>query len=389
VGALAYVISYALFIDPGRRSSRVLSALPYLAMTVAWRIAWQHAGYGARGSGAYIDPLRNPATFLAVAPARWAMLLQGQFSVLPADLSFLAPPAHQLFLLVLAASTVAIVISLLAPFARDALGRFWGAGLLLSLLPLAATFSSDRLLLFVGLGAMALLARLFHAFVDDGARGELRPGARSILSGAFLLLHVGAAPFLLPVRSAQMAAFAAAHDRGARSISTDATVTDKSVVLLAAPTVLFGNYIQAEREALGVPRPRHLYVLAGASSRVEVTRTASNEVDLEPSHGFVYAPLERHYRESFDGMSEGTEVVLSTLRAKIMSRLDDGRPAVVRFSFTDPLDQYIFYRWSGDRYVPCALPQPGERLVLPEQDVNEVVLRTVLSAVGGAIHPPP
>jgi hypothetical protein len=151
-------------------------------------------------------------------------------------------------------------------------------------------------LVFVGLGAMALLARLFRAFVTAGANGAVRPGLRSFFTALFLLLHLGLAPLLLAGRAAQMNFFATAVERGLEPIPRDDTIRGKTVVVLAAPTVLFANYIQPERELLGIPRPEHLYVLAGASSKIAVERAGQAEIVLRPSAGFLYTPVERHYR---------------------------------------------------------------------------------------------
>jgi hypothetical protein len=248
-------------------------------------------------------------------------------------------------------------------------------------MPLAATFPSNRMLIFVGLGAMALLARLFRAFVAQGARGELRIGFRSVMIALFSLLHVVAAPFVSAGRAAQMRIFAAVEERATAGIPNDATIEDKTVVVLAAPTVLFANYIQAKNEVLGLRRPRHLYLLAGASSEIGVERTGPAEIVLRPAAGFLYTPLEQHYRAATD-LAPGYVVSLSTMRAEVVEQLPDGRPGAVRFSFTDPLDRYVFVRWVRDRYEPCALPGPGDGMSLPEEDFLKILFDAVTGRGG-------
>lgn len=379
VGALGYVAAYALFLDSGSPSRRALTVLPYAAVLVVWRLAWARAGYGAHGSGAYLDPIADPVGFLSAAPAKLVMLFHGQFSAPPSDLAFLAPPSHRPLLLSVGTLTVVVVAWLLAPFVRDAMGRFWAAGALLALVPAAATFPSDRLLVFVGLGAMSLLARLFRAFVADGSAGTLALGLRSVITGLLILLHVGLTPLLLPFRSAQMALFALAEERGIAEIPSDAAVRDKTVVVLAAPTVLFANYIQAERELLGIPRPEHLYVLAGASSPIDLERSDANEVTLRPEGGFLYTPLERHYRGDVAAMKPGYVVHLSAMDARVASVGADGRPRAVRFSFTKPAGDYLFVRWMHGRFEPCPLPARGEHLTIPEEDFGRTLLDAVLA----------
>jgi hypothetical protein len=384
IGVLGYLIAYALCRDAGRPLTRALSLAPYLVVVGAWRILWSRGGYGARGSGAYIDPLGDPRGFLGVLPAKFIVLFHGQFSAPPSDLAFLAPPAHQAFLLALATVTVVVVGWVLLPIVRrDRTSRFWALGMALSLLPLAATFPSDRLLLFVGLGAMPLLGRLFQGFVAQRARGERETPARSLVIVGLILLHVVAAPFLLAVRAGQMELFGVTHDRAARGIPSDADISQKTVVVVAAPTVLFANYIQAERALEGTPRPQHLYILSSASSPITVERSGTQALTLRPEHGFLYTPQERHYRKGAS-LARGDRVALSTMTAEVTESDPEGRPSAVRFSFDAPPGDYVFVKWRNGRFAPFALPDVGRPVVLPEEDFGKILMRTAIGGKGGA-----
>src|SRR5690606_38414994 len=70
VCVLAFVIGFGVLEGRnggGRRWSRVGVAV---GMIVVWRIGYVLGGYGAVGSGTYIDPLSAPVAFLRVAPER-------------------------------------------------------------------------------------------------------------------------------------------------------------------------------------------------------------------------------------------------------------------------------------------------------------------------------
>jgi hypothetical protein len=252
--------------------------------------------------------------------------------------------------------------------------------MVLALMPLGATFSSDRLLVFVGLGAMALLARLFDAWIVDVTSSEGRPDARAVLTAGLVLVHLVEAPIALPGRAAQMEIFAAAHDYAAAGIPSDPGVATKTVVVVAAPTVMFANYIQAEREVAGVPRPERLYVLAGASSKIRVVRSATNSLTLTPEQGFVYTPLEQHYRGA-TSMRAGGRVVLGAMTATVESQTSDARPATVKFSFEGPPARYVFVKWDGGRYVPFELPAVGQAVTLPEEDFGKILVESMLRAI--------
>ncbi len=380
IGALAYLVAYAALVDRDRPIRRALSIVPYLATIVTWRILWSRGGFGARGSGAYLDPLTDPLGFLLVLPGKLLVLLQGQFSGPPSDLAFLSPPSVQPALIGLSVVTALVLLVVFVPLVRrDVTSRFWALGMALSLVPLGATFPSDRLLVFVGLGAMALLARLFTVWIARaGSRGRL--DFATVVVALLALRHVVLAPLLLPVRAAQMELFGVAHDRGAEGIPSGASIREKTVVVLAAPTLLFANYIQAERALTGVPRPAHLYVLASASSQIDVERTGPETLTLRPEHGFLYTPLERHYRGTAP-FHVGDRVALSTMSATIGALGSDRRPSAVVFSFPEPAETYVFVKWRGDRFVPFALPPVGGHATLPEEDFGKILVETAMDAI--------
>lgn len=374
VGVLAYLVAYAAFIDERRSWARFSSLAPYAVILVLWRLAWGRA-YGAKGSGAYLDPLADPLDFLGVLPGKLAVLLHGQFSAPPADVAFLGPPSHQGLVLAVATITVVVMGWLLLPLIRaDKTSRFWATGMLLSAIPLASTFPSDRLLLFVGIGAMALVARLVHGFVSGAQRAAPVSIVRSALTLGLAGLHGIAAPVLLPMRAAQMELFGVAHDRAARDIPASLAVKDRTVVVVATPVVLFANYIQAEREYEGLPRPKHLYVLSDASSPLEITRSGPMRLTIHPREGFLYTPLERHYRAA--PLPMGTEVRLSAMTARVVRMRPDGRPDAVEFSFPDPIDDYLFLIWKDGHYVPFDLPQEADVTSVPEEDFGKILLAT-------------
>jgi hypothetical protein len=353
--------------------------VPYAGVIVVWRVVWTLSGFGAHGSGAYIDPLRHPIDFLTVVPARVLVLLQGQFAGPPADTAFLGPPPHAPLIVALALLTALVVAWLVVPILqKDALARFWALGVLLSVLPLSATFPSDRLLLFVGLGGSALVARIVDTWVralfsgEAGRAGRARPVVALLLSA----LHLVAAPVLLSVRSAQMELFGIAADRAARSLPSNSSILGKSVVIVAAPTLLFANYIPAERRVLGQPYAGYQYVLASASSRIQVESTGPRRLTLRPEHGFLYTPLERHYRGAAP-FTVGQEVTLSALRARI-DAIVDGRPSAVSFEFTAPLASYVLVTWKDGEYVPFRPPRPGEVVTLGEEDFGQILGRTLM-----------
>ena len=241
------------------------------------------------------------------------------------------------------------------------------------MLPPAATFPSDRTLLFAGIGAMALVARLIAEFVASATEGRKLRGVWSLLVAGMLLVHGVLGPLLLPLRAAQMQLFGAAHDRASAGIPGDPGV-DSVVVVVAAPVVLFANYVQAERALSNAPRPAHLYLLASASSALEIRRPSQATLEIEPARGFLETPLDRHYRARAGTWVDGEKVALTGMVAEIERRAPDGRPKSVAFSFPLPAERYRFVVWENGRFVPFELPALGASVSLPEQDGARALL---------------
>jgi hypothetical protein len=379
IGALAYLIAYALFLDGASPRSRVLSVLGYVLSTLGWRIGWSMAGYGARGSGAYIDPLSDPLGFLASAPRRWLCLLQGQLGLIPADFSFLAPSGDQSLWTVTALATLAGAALLLRHCVTDPLGRFWFGGALLALLPMAATIPSDRLLLFVGLGFMALLARAFRQSlgqVTEPSRALLARGVSCAVPLVFLSIHGIIAPLLLPFRAAQMGRMARAEARALQDLRAQAGPLGKTVIILNTPSVVLASYAQAQLKTEGLPTIPRLYVLSAADSAVVVTRTGPLELSLRAEPGLLRTQLERLYRAIPASLGTRGRVELAQLTAEVTESLADGHPSSVRFTLKRQLSDYAFVCWREGKFRGCPLPAAGQQLRLPAEDLGRVLFAT-------------
>lgn len=380
VGAIAYLGAYALFLDDRPVLRRWLALAPHAAVLVAWRAVYQHMGFGSQGSGAYLDPVHERQAFFGALPQKLVALLGGVIGGPPSDLAFFAPPEHRPWLLGVAALSVLLAVWLFTPLARtEALARFWAVGALLSAVPICASFPSDRLLFFVGLGTMPLFARCFDAVLAR-ASGGARSSLRERVVFAYAVLHLAIAPVAFPVRALQMQVIGRTLDKANESLPRDERAARQTFVVLAAPVDVLASYVQAQRAFLGQVRPEHLYWLASATSEVTVTRANERALDVEPAEGYLYTPLERHYRGRIASLGVGDTVALSRMTARVAEVLPDGRPRKVRFTFDERLDDpsYVFVRWQGDHYVPIDLPEVGASLRLPREDFGKILAAKAL-----------
>jgi hypothetical protein len=66
-------------------------------------------------------------------------------------------------------------------------------------------------------------------------------------------------------------------------------------------------------------------------------------------------------------MQKGERVMLTGMTAEVVELTEDGRPAVVRFTFAHRLERqpYRWVQWQGNRYVSFTPPPVGGSIELP------------------------
>jgi hypothetical protein len=368
LGALAYLISYAVFLEsPDTRfRERVLSIAPYLLLVVGWQALARSFGYHVEGSSLYIDPAHEPLRFAKEAPVRAITLLLGQLLSPPSDVWHLVPRGPQLgialFAGVVLLATARVVIPLLR---RDAPTRFFVLGSFLALAPICATFQSDRLLLFVGVGAMAVVARVIGALADGedaNASASVRRVAKT-LGVAWLASHLVLAPLCKPVVSHLPALARDFTEHSADSIDLGADASSQDVVILNAPNFLLAAYRwSVPREGVTLPRSGH--VLSLSMDSVEVERIADDAIIVRTRAPFLAELSSKLFRSERSPLVLGDRVELGLLEAEVSEMGPRGLATGVTFRFSgEPgVARHRFVAWDGDRFVEVQLPSVGSRM---------------------------
>ena len=378
VGTLAYLVSYALFLDRARPFRRVAALLPYALVAIAWGVVYARSGAAVRGSGSYVSPWADFFRFSSVAPLRLIGLLSATLGPLPSELLLLARPEQFVYWLALVGPILLVAACALWPVLRcDRNARFWLVGMLLALVPVSASFPSDRLLLLASVGAMGLLARVTSPLFDASAWHSLSTG-RAGLCVLFGVLHLLLAPLCLPLRAAQMQLVGRTLESATACFDLIPEIERRTVVIVNAPLDALASYIQAERAWRRAPRPKHLYWLTTAGSSLRVTRTDPNTLRIERPAGFFSTALERHYRAQPDSLKAGDQVRLGGLTVTIESLTSEGRPLAVNFGFAEPLasSSYLFMLWKDDRYQLLEWDALVRPLALPAEDLGQILART-------------
>jgi hypothetical protein len=348
VGALAYIVAHAVFLDKAAGRRRILVPLPYIIVLVFWRMAWHWAGGGIEGIGLYVDPLTEPGRFLREAVFRVPILLLGQWALPPSDsylltaeLGWLPPHAAITFVL------LAFIAGAVWPVIRqDSVSRFFGLGMILALGPICATFPSDRMLFFVGLGAFGLIAR-FLAQSRESVRFSQttqRPKLTRLVRFVLIAVHAGLAPLGLAVRSAMPVGPPQIMKGFLIPPVTDPALKGQTVVLVTAPVILAATYFPIMQALAGLPVPAHVRFLAPHQPPVDIRRVDDRTLVIRPAGGFLKSPWDQLARNGCHPMSLGERVELAGMTAEVTALTSDRRPAEVKFRFDRPLEDPSF-RW--------------------------------------------
>ena len=358
LGAAAYIGAWQLTMDEGPRWKRWGAVAPYAARVLVWRGLYNHMGYGASGSGLYIDPGRQLGDFGLALFERWPLMVSGQWLQLPMDAwPFLSRPG-QLAMGAAGAAGALLIGWLLLPLLRArAEARFWALGMAVAILPLAAAFPMDRLLLYAGVGAAPLLAML----VTSAPAGLAARG--------LLVLHLPIAGALLVARVCALPLFNAIFSMQAVLAPTDAAV--------AGQTLLFVNgnefataytSIIRELDGQGRPPPRRMALLSSQFTDSRVSREDDHTLLITVDEGFLAFTVDRLVREPrLAPFAVGDRFERPDFTAEVRAITGDGRPLTAAFHFPAGLDAPTlrWLAWVDGDLVPFEPPPVGEEALVP------------------------
>lgn len=365
----AYLFGYAIFVDDGSLRQRLVRLLPYFVVVVVWRIVYSHLGYGASGSGLYIDPVTQPDRFLVAAARRFPILQLGQWTSAPTILFGFFPLWLKGVCVAVALVLLAGIGALLRPVLRESkTARMWATGMLLATVPICATFTSNRLLGFVSIGGSALLAELVSYY---GVLGFSHTTNRSRLARwSVLLLAVPplvTGPVALPA-SARLISyiddllFAPCQ----QVVPETPDINDRTAIFVNSNSLCVG-YMAIQRVVEGRNRPQYVRLLASAIYEVAVTGVDDRTLRLTVDEGFHSHTADQLMRSGDDPLPKGHKVAIDGLTIEVLSHTKRGHVRTVQMTFDRPLrDPSLLWVATKDRtlgdFVP---PRPGETIVLP------------------------
>lgn len=365
IAICAYLAAFAICIDAASWRRRVATLIPYALVVIVWRIAWVYLGYGVSRLGLYVDPLEEPARFAVALIQRAPLLLLGQLSTVPPELSMFWGESMRLSLI--AYTLLAAIAAVILPLLRSQpLARFWLAGMILSLVPACTTFPSDRMLLFAGIGAMGLLSQFIVAVFsgETPLRPVLRVASRG-LAWTFVALHILLAPVVLLARTSPVSA------RRLNSLCLrgplDHGVEAQDLVVVNPPSV-FGVMSPAFMWAAEhAPIPRHLRVLTSTYFHpVKLQRTDERTLLVSPEIGFIPSPMDRLFSGPSHIFSAGQQLHFTGMDVEITAVTPAGRPLEAAFRFSVPLEDNSlrWLQWKHGEFQAFTPPPVGASVIL-------------------------
>jgi hypothetical protein len=363
LAVLAGAVAHELAVDPAARGSgrsRLVAAIAPGAVYVA---AWKLLGYGARGSTAYVDPLSQPASWLAAVRER-AVAFAGN---LACAIPLAATGANALATVVALALAAGLTAGLLwraeATARRRTLGLLAAAAV--AVVPVLSAPLNERVLLPAvpfWAGALAALAGCAAA----GPRGLLR----WLLGGAtacWVMVHLAVPPSIAWVELNDLVGWRPTAIPWRSRLGFDACRdAGQTHVLVAASDFGMLHTAGLYWQARGCVRPRAWRVLSAPDGAAIVLRAGPRALELRaPGEAPVIGGHGMLWRLA-PAFAAGETFRVAGMEAAVLA-VSDGRPTRVRYTFDRDLDDPAVVLWiaTNGGFEQIAPPALGRGRLVP------------------------
>lgn len=374
LGAVAIIAAWELLGRRGSFGRRLRELLPYGAIAAGYLAFYVHAGYGARGSAAYLDPTAG-ASALAIMIRRLGILIGTMVTSVPADLVGGRSIPVQIAAAVLGVLALVAVAGVLRyawrhvpPDERRVVG--WGtAAALAATLPGTLTLASGRTLALAVVPAGAVMAivvvRALQT-VRTSTPGLGRTAAAVVVCGLTLAVVIGG-PFFRVRGEREFARVA----RAQQALASELPPCAGTMVIVNGSDPSVAHVGPALLALRGRPFGA-LRVLSMSPVHLRIEHVTTTGFDLRSLDKRAPTMQERIYRA--DPVSPGTQVSLPGFDVNVLegSRADpDGfwEGSLVHFDFGRPIDSpdFCFIEWTHGRIRPMTAPRPGDVIDISPQ----------------------
>jgi hypothetical protein len=380
--AFAFILAYALVLEPGSFRNRALTVLPSVLVIIAWRITYMLSGYGLSHVGIYIDPAQELLHFVRELIPRDMVLLGSQLTSVPPEFLFAVKPSLHLIIIALYGMFVVAALVVFLPWVfRDKVAAFWFAVMILAAIPEAVLVPLSKNFGFIAVGAYGLIASFVAGlFIRPNPLPEQR-AYRILAWVACVLLILVHGPGAVAKRVAVVKAGASVF-AWARGIPPDwPNIENENVIVVNHPCPLESAYVPAYKAYHHQLLPGTLRVLVPGCTSFDVQRTDDKTLVIQSRGSNIFScddfgPIHIAY-----ALSAGDGLLLPGSKGKKGSRCNFGNftvevlesdasdlPSRVAFHFDTSLDspdfRWLWFDWRTSSSEPFKMPAIGKSVTL-------------------------
>jgi len=377
----AFILAYALVLEPGSFRNRALTLLPSVLIIIAWRIIYTSLGYGLLHVGVYIDPAHEPLRFVRDLIPRDMVLLGSQLTGVPAEIFYAVKPSLLPAVVVLyGVFTVAALVVFIPWVRRDKTAAFWFAVMILAAIPEAVLVPLSKNFGFVAVGAYGLIASFVACVFTRPIRLPEWLGYRILAWIACVLLILVHGPGAVAKRVAVVKAGSLIFAWASRTPPDWPNVEKENVIVVNAVCPLESAYVPSYIAYHHQSLPRTLRVLVPGCTGFEVQRSDTKTLviqsqgpnifscdDVGPMH-IVYAVSAFTLVGTEPKYKKGDCYNLGGLTVEVLETDASDLPSRVAFRFDTSLDspefRWLWFDWRTSSTKPFRVPAIGQSVTL-------------------------
>lgn len=389
-----YLFAYLFVLDRDRWTGRIKRIVPFILITVVWRLAYTGLGFGARGGLLYVDPLYSPVEFITQLLGRYPTYIFSAVGLPIASTLIAASPQVTVWIAASSFIILGLLVLMIYPVLKaHRRSAFWTIGLLCATVPLTSGIPGERNLGLVSLGVMGLMGQLLADVTAMKKPGPLKtPWVVSLKIAIPILLITN---LIIPLRSIvsepdSIRARREMNDRLA-DFGSDPALVEQHLYVINPPGTLFYIYGMHQRLFTNAPFPASINYLSSGYTPVHIERVDARTIIVTPEGGYSPRPgptinnktgevthiseenvsrvLDAIFYNPLDPMQVGQMVALSEVTVKVTKMTGDGQIAQAAFTFAQQLgdNRYVWLLWNEDTltYERVQMPSVGEARVYP------------------------
>lgn len=383
IATAAYLGMYELFTNKARFYKRFYPLLPFILLSVSWKLTYDYLGFGTAFSGHYVNPADDPWGFVESIFVRFPILLASQLFLVPPEVYNAYLELRTLMFGIACAFTLLFVFAYYRVLVVSKEMLMWGAMLVVSLLPYCSALPGERVLLIPSVAGYAFIAMLIYQNLYGerhavNVRTPLRHYSQTFFLGWFVLLHIVLAPLIFYTKINLYSNIANYHlFNPMREMGTYQFNPDDHVFILNPP-ISNGMNFPAIKSQFGLNIPDKIAVMGSGLTGQTLSYCGNRCLDIESDDGFIQGPdsMTRSYSNPY---KVGDTVRHKLFTAKIMGLNERDMPTKIRFMFKGNIyaPDYKFFAWREGQLVRAELPKRGEQIYLKDVDFLELTMKNV------------